>query len=261
MDGTLTEPRKNLDNSMLDAISLLAQYADIGIVSGSPMEYIQEQCGLIFNNFNERWLQDLTIMPCNGTQKYTWSNDRWHPQTLLDMRGHIGEKTFNLLMVELIEAQYLCSLTSAHYGYKMTGHHISYRDSMVNWSPIGRNANSEDRELFTTADIKHNIRTKSFNKLIKREELTEKLAFSLGGSTSIDIYPHGWDKTYALNHYDTSDRIWFIGDRCLAPHGNDKPLYDKINQVNPGCAIETSGPTETIKLIQGIISSIEGSSD
>ena len=124
-------------------------------------------------------------------------------------------------MVELIEAQYVCSLTSAHYGYKMTGHHISYRGSMVNWSPIGRNANSADRELFTTADIKHNIRTKSFNKLIKREELTEKLAFSLG----------------------------------------DKPLYDKINQVNPGCAIETSGPTETIKLIQGIISSIEGSSD
>jgi hydroxymethylpyrimidine pyrophosphatase-like HAD family hydrolase len=48
MDGTLTEPRKNLDNSMLDAISLLAQYADIGIVSGSPMEYIRRAVWIDF---------------------------------------------------------------------------------------------------------------------------------------------------------------------------------------------------------------------
>ena len=48
------------------------------------------------------------------------------------MRQHIGEDTHEILMNKLVEKQYLCSLLSKSYGYPMTGHHISYRGSMVN---------------------------------------------------------------------------------------------------------------------------------
>jgi hypothetical protein len=61
-------------------------------------------------------------------------------------------------MTTLVEKQYLCSLLSNSYEYPMTGHHISYRGSMVNWCPVGRNANHEDREKFAIADQKHSIR-------------------------------------------------------------------------------------------------------
>ena len=117
---------------------------------------------------------------------------------------------------------------------------------MLNWSPVGRNANHSDRRMFVEADDKYSIRKKSLEKLLSDSYLTKFLSFSLGGSTSIDIYPHGWDKTYALNHYDANDLFWFVGDRCLQETGNDKPLYDKLNSIRENTAFQTNGPTETI---------------
>lgn len=261
MDGTLTPARKEMPQEMLDALLLLLQYADVGIVSGSPYEYIREQCSLLFNGLNEYGLQDLLILPCNGTQKYSYSNDKWNKDSSLDMRQYIGEDTHETLMTALVEKQYICSLLSKSYGYPMTGHHISYRGSMVNWCPVGRNANHEDREKFAIADKEHSIRQEALNKLLEIPELTKSLSFSLGGSTSIDIYPHGWDKTYALNHYDNNNLFWFVGDRCLQETGNDKPLYDKLNSIRKNTAFQTNGPSQTIQLIKDIITVIEAEND
>ena len=143
----------------------------------------------------------------------------------------------------------------------MTGHHISYRGSMINWCPVGRNANHEDRESFAIADQKHSIRQDALKKILAIPELTRSLSFSLGGSTSIDIYPHGWDKTYALNHYDNDNLFWFVGDRCLQETGNDKALYDKLNSIRKNTAFQTNGPSQTIQLIKDIITVIEAEND
>ena len=260
MDGTLTPARKEMPVEMLDALLLLLQYADVGIVSGSPFEYIEQQCQLLFGQPNENSLNDLLILPCNGTQKYSYRGDTWNKDSSLDMRQYIGEDVHQTLMHSLIQKQYICSLLSKSYGYPLTGHHISYRGSMVNWSPVGRNANHKDRENFVAADEKFAIRQDALEKLLTTPTLTQSLSFSLGGSTSIDIYPHGWDKTYALNHYD-DDLFWFIGDRCLEESGNDKPLYDKLNSIRSNTAFQTTGPNQTIQLIKDIITVIEAEND
>ena len=44
MDGTLTEPRKNIQQSMLDKLMELTDCVDIGIVTGSDMDYVEQQC-------------------------------------------------------------------------------------------------------------------------------------------------------------------------------------------------------------------------
>lgn len=261
MDGTLTEPRKSMPEDVFEALLLLMQYADVGIVSGSPFDYIKEQCGQLFDNSEEKSFEDLLILPCNGTQKYSCKDNEWVQDSSLDMREYIGEDTFGALMTQLIEKQYICSLLSLSYGYPHTGHFISYRGSMVNWCPVGRNANHQDREAFVVADKEHKIRKEAHKKLTSNKLLTDKLAFSLGGSTSIDIYPHGWDKTYALNHYNDNDLFWFVGDRCLQETGNDKPLYDKVNSIRPNTAFQTEGPEQTILLIKDIIEAIEESNE
>jgi phosphomannomutase len=257
MDGTLTPPRKKMSSEVLDALLLLTQYADIGIVSGSPFTYIKEQCSILFKEKDESFLTDILILPCNGTQKYSYRDCRWTKESFLNMREHIGENIYETLMALLIEKQYICSLLSRSYGYPLTGHHISYRDSMINWCPVGRNATHEDREKFTIADQKHHIRQNALDKLLLSPQLTKNLSFSLGGSTSIDIYPHGWDKTYALTHYDDNNLFWFVGDRCLKETGNDKTLYDKLNTIRKNTAFQTTGPTQTIQLIKDIITVIE----
>ena len=261
MDGTLTPPRKEMPVEMLDALLLLLQYADVGIVSGSPFEYIEQQCQLLFKQADENSLKDLLILPCNGTQKFSYQDDTWNKDSSLDMRSCIGEDVHQTLMYSLMQKQYICSLLCKSYEYPLTGHHISYRGSMVNWSPVGRNATHKDREKFVLADKKFAIRQEALEKLLVTPELVKSLSFSLGGSTSIDIYPHGWDKTYALNHYNEADLFWFIGDRCLEESGNDKPLYDKLNSIRRNTAFQTSGPAQTIQLIKDIITVIEAEND
>ena len=237
------------------------QYADVGIVSGSPFDYIQEQCSVLFEKNNENYFNDLWILPCNGTQKYSYLLDRWNLEFSLDMRGHLPVDVYTTLMRLLIEKQYICSLLSAAYDYPHTGHFISYRGSMINWCPVGRNANHQDREKFSLADKKYSIREKVLEKLLSVPELAQNLSFSLGGSTSIDIYPHGWDKTYALKHYDKNNLFWFVGDRCLQASGNDKPLYDKLNSIRKNTAFQTNGPNQTIQLIKDIITVIEAENE
>ena len=41
------------------------------------------------------------------------------------------------------------------------------------------------------------------------------MTYSIGGQISFDIFPHGWDKTYALRHveHEGFEEIHFFGDK------------------------------------------------
>jgi phosphomannomutase len=71
------------------------------------------------------------------------------------------------------------------------------------------------------------------------------LTIKLGGDTSFDIFPEGWDKTFCLQHFSDYTH-WFVGDRC-GENGNDKEIYDLLKEKDK--AFETSGPDETRILI------------
>mgnify|MGYP000902032089 CR=1 FL=1 len=84
----------------------------------------------------------------------------------------------------------------------------------------------------------------------------QNVTVKLGGNTSFDIYPAGWDKTYALKHFpETMWKHYFVGDRC-GPDGNDFELFNYLNKS--GTAWETSGPEETIEIIEiGLMRALE----
>ena len=100
---------------------------------------------------------------------------------------------------------------------------------------------------------------KSSPRLPKRDEVValvldrlssqgvDDVTIKLGGDTSFDIYPEGWDKTYALKHFPESQwDCFFVGDRCN-PTGNDYEIFEHLNAQER--AFETSGPEETIEII------------
>ena len=66
------------------------------------------------------------------------------------MRKVIGDSDFNILFKKIINYQ---DHIVSHYDIPLTGHFVSYRDSMINWCPIGRNATKEDRERFVNFDL------------------------------------------------------------------------------------------------------------
>ena len=135
-------------------------------------------------------------------------------------------------------------------GIPLTGTFFHYRGPLLNWCPIGRIASLDQRNTWKEYDHGSSIR-KEYMELLKTHIATHDIPVSiaLGGSTSFDIYPTGWDKTYVMNHLTDYEEVYFIGDKCM-PGGNDKTLYDLL--MPEGRAYETGGPSETIRLISKI---------
>ena len=74
----------------------------------------------------------------------------------------------------------------------------------------------------------------------------------VGGETSIDIFPVGWDKSYALKYFKGYE-VYFVGDRCFVG-GNDFDIY---KEMIPGNGFKTSGPDETMVIISKLINELQ----
>lgn len=249
MDGTLTEPRCKFDRNLLEStLTSLTAIPDveIGIITGSDEDYLNQQMEEFLINSPSRSLCHL--LPCNGTKYYK------PPQAFreefelvhdVSMQKHLGCKKYRILIEELIYSQ----VDMIRSGVPLTGHFINCRGSMINWSPIGRNANDDEREEFIKIDKDENLRDRVINELdaiLDLRKVKSDVIIKLGGDTSFDIYPKGWDKTYGLKHFPNWD-VWFVGDRCQ-PSGNDYELYMKCQ----GQSYVTSGPEHTVEIIKQI---------
>ena len=246
VDGTLTESRRPIKTKMLKALRALARHAEIGFLTGSGLEYIKEQLWPALNDPIIK--RNCHLLPCNGTEYLITSGDQeiiFNEISRAIMEEEIGPESTNKLM------KLLCSLQSellSEYDIPLAGNFIQNRGSMVNWCPIGRKADRLKRGVFKDMDKQDFIRGKYMEKLtIGLEELGIDVTVKLGGDTSFDIYPNGWDKTYALRHFEGDDWVfWFVGDRCY-PQGNDYEIFSFLKDT--GRAFETGGPEETIELI------------
>jgi phosphomannomutase len=250
MDGTLTLARRPMNPDIIQSLRALAGIAEIGIISGSDYDYIEEQ---ILRFLPAEICTRCAIFPCNGTKvrKLCLGTGEWPEFYSTSMQGEIGYSHMRDLILWLLENQ----AKIIHYFHELplTGTFISNRGSLVNWCPIGRQATLEDRGKFVEIDQGCNLRERYVEDM-RRSPVFNGLTIALGGQTSFDIYPDGWDKTYALRHLE-GKRVWFVGDRCQ-PGGNDHAVYAKLASM--GRAWETSGPEETVRIIAEIMEHIKG---
>ena len=252
MDGTLTPPRESLEESLIPVLENLSEVAEIGIVTGSDFDYLKQQVGALISHSKIR--KKLHLLPCNGTKHYCPPKNNEDHQLVSsnDMLKELGRRHFQQLMLILIEQQH----SFATDRFPLTGHFINYRGSMINWCPIGRNATSEDRQFFVEYDssFQPSLRERYIERLQHYIGLKRILnvEVKLGGDTSFDIFPTGWDKTYALKHFPFYNH-WFVGDRC-GHNGNDKEIYDLLKHQDR--AYETTSPKETGEITKRIIDDI-----
>ena len=253
MDGTLTEARRKISG---DAVQMLKTLTDKGylvcVVSGSPYHYIHEQLKL----GSVKYSSNLYIMPCNGTQIYSQSvSEGNYEQTYkVTMRDHLAahsslsephkELVHNILELQLYAMR--------RYDFPTTGNFVSDRGSMINWSPIGRDASHEVRATFSAEDNEKSLRKHLCDCLRVRLDDSDLRTtdLALGGSTSIDIFPQGWDKTYALRHIDPQVKVWFWGDKCQ-PGGNDHTLWAQLQSESR--SFEVKSPDETLRSVRELI--------
>tara|TARA_R110000824_G_scaffold118998_3_gene272849 strand:- start:3716 stop:4519 length:804 start_codon:yes stop_codon:yes gene_type:complete len=249
MDGTLTEPRKQFNSKEIQQsfYQLINKEVEIGIITGSDEDYLREQMGSFLSDSSCRY--KMHLMPCNGTKYLKPPNKSKDDYKLIhevSMEKHLGHNKYRELIHELIYSQ----VDMANSGVPLSGHFINCRGTMINWCPIGRNASAKQREDFIRIDAQDNLRSrviKELRAMLRLKNLEDKITIKIGGDTSFDIYPSGWDKTYGLRHFKGWD-VWFIGDRC-DPDGNDYELYQACN----GRSYVSSGPKNTNEIITCIM--------
>ena len=250
MDGTLTESRGFITPKVVTALEYIDKLCTICIVSGSDIDYINSQMEFSkYKSIGYKFLSDIYLYACNGTKVY-------HKNILLKellMSEFIEKERLYSLVALLIDQQSNYINYSNYNGFSspLTGNHIHNRGSMINWSPIGRNADRAERDLFVKFDKKTGFREDTLKSIREyfNEESFADITVVKGGDTSFDIYPNGWDKRLVLN--DLREReIYFVGDRC-EEGGNDYELFKEINDSDNinGQAFATNGPEDTIRII------------
>ena len=245
LDGTLCESRKSPPTHVVQALSQAHQFAEIGILTGSDLDFLQEQCDELFQSLPHD--NKIYALACNGTKAYHVDHVPLAPvgYNLIheeSLQTRLGDDQFHGLMKHLINMQ--AQLVNKIH-MPLTGNFITYRGSTINWCPIGRGADDTQRAKFMQLDEQHDLRTKALIKLkehVCRNHL--KLVVNIAGDTSFDIYPEGWDKTYAMRFFTEHD-VYFWGDR-MSPDGNDHTMHLLLGDKS----FPVTGPDDTASSVR-----------
>lgn len=250
MDGTLTPARKKMSAEVLESLLALSAKYQLGIISGSDFDYITQQCSQALDA-----IDNIDVLPCNGTKFYKKNmlNERYELVHEANMREKINDAVYQRILHKLMTFQK--DIMKRYPELPYTGTFFQYRGSLLNWCPIGRSASHRDRTAWKSWDKNFRIRHE-YSEELKTfiadqnfcKEFEAELTVALGGSTSFDIYPKGWDKTYGLRHYKNCD-VYFVGDKC-EPGGNDYHIFKELNKLGNNSAWQTTSPTQTIQIIK-----------
>ena len=233
VDNTLTESTKGIKKDMLICLeNMVKKNYVLGIVGGSSIDKHLQQIGetKIFELFEYVFSQNGITAFMDGEEIHN-----------NDIRNSLESEYIQEIINELLRI--LLDLP-----IKKVGNMISFRKGLIYFSPVGGDANAEEREQFIEYDKKNNVRNNIISILEKR--FGDKMVISHGGSTGVCIHPIGWDKTYCLNHLDKTefDEIHFFGDQT-EPNGSDYTLYCHPDII--GHSVKS--PEETLCILSSMI--------
>jgi phosphomannomutase len=236
VDGTLTPARLSASPEILDILARLRQKVAIGFVGGSDLVKQQEQLGS--QSVNVTTLFDFCFAE-NGLTAYRLGEQLASNSFI----KWIGEDQYKELVRFILH--YIADLDIPI----KRGTFIEFRNGMINVSPVGRNASTQERNDYEKYDKEHNIRKDFVEKL--RERFGHLgLTFSIGGQISFDVFPKGWDKTYCLQHLENEAKrpggveyttIHFFGDKTFVG-GNDYEIFEDSRTIGH----TVTGPQDTI---------------
>jgi len=244
VDLTLTIPRLGAKPEMLEALAKLRQKCAIGFVGGSNLVKQQEQLG-DEAKVNVTTLFDFCF-PENGLVAYRLG-EQLPSESFINWLGEEKYKKFVKFCLQWIVDNVVDTIPVVR------GTFIEFRNGLINVSPVGRNASTNERNEFEAFDNNAKIRQK-FVEALNKEFPDYGLKISIGGQISFDVFPHGWDKTYCLKHIEEEatrpggvkyETIHFFGDKIF-PGGNDWEIgQDKRVTAHP-----VKNPDDTLAQIK-----------
>jgi len=232
VDETLTPARQAASPEMIQTLRALRKKLVIGFVGGSDLAKITEQLQTGTENVLDEF--DYAFAE-NGLTAFKLGK-QLPSQSFINF---LGEERYKPLVNFILH--YIADLDIPI----KRGTFVEFRRGMVNVSPIGRNATIQERKDFEVLDLKNGYRT-ALVQALKEKFPDYGLTYSIGGQISFDIFPNGWDKTFALGLVDDEqfEEIHFFGDKTYKG-GNDYEIYTDPRTIGHS----VKGPADTIRIL------------
>lgn len=205
VDGTLTPSRGMIDPNFHDWFLNFAILNAVYLVTGSDYPKTLEQLGEQVCTTVKRCYN------CSGNS--IWEN---------------GEEVYhNKFEITENQEKWLRAQLSISDWPVRTGNHLEFRPGLLNFSVVGRNANTEERAQYV-----------KFDKVtLERERIAEKFNFcfsgvqaQVAGETGLDIVYTGQDKGQIIKDFKEVP-VSFYGDN-MVEGGNDYSLKYEITKRN-----------------------------
>lgn len=234
VDGTLSLARQSAKPEMVQLLKDLRKECVTAFVGGSDLVKISEQ----LDSAGEKALNYFDYgFSENGLVAYKLG-EKLASQSFIN---HVGEEEYKKFVKFVLH--YVADLDEVPI---KRGTFIEFRNGMVNISPIGRNASTQERIDFEKWDKQSGCRAK-FIEVLKKEFAHLSFTYSIGGQISFDVFPTGWNKTYALKHIaeEGFTEIHFFGDKTYEG-GNDYEIYTDERTIGHS----VKNPEETYALLK-----------
>jgi phosphomannomutase len=241
LDGTITESRQPIEQTMVNLLCELSKSVTVVIISGSSFKNLLVQLDLLLNIDDKQILKNILLMPTNGSVTYYYndSNSSWELSDSALMLPDIKNKVIQTLEGVISSGNF--DIPNISIGPK-----VEDRGTQISFAGLGIDAPIEAKKLWDP------------NKT-KRKEIVEFIApllpetdIFIAGTTTIDILPKGITKGTMLKKMLEKrelkkEDLLFIGD-ALFEGGNDYEV--KKHGFN---TVQTSGPVQTIEIIQSLL--------
>lgn len=242
LDGTLAESKQHLEPYMADLLYELIKIKKVVIITGGSFGQFQKQFLPFFKPEEDSILTDLILLPTSGSCRYEYNKNtkQWEMTDIEPFPNEIKIKVLSKLNKIVDNHEY--GVGSIIEGDEV----VEDRVTQITLSALGQHAPIEQKKLW---DPNQEKRLK-----IKKDleiELPE-VSIIIGGTTSLDILPSGFDKAKGLIRLldkismNISDMI-FVGD-AIFPGGNDYSLFEAGIE-----SIKVSGPSETAQVIKSFV--------
>ena len=245
LDGTLAESKLPITSEMVGLLFLLAQEKKVAIISGGSFEQFKKQFlpnfipsqkdfEIIYNN--------IILLPTSGSKRYQYnfSLKDWVITDIEKMPDNVREKVLKMLREYVATGKY-------GIGALVKGDEVvEDRMTQITLSALGQHASIANKKIWDP-DQKKRLKIKK-----ELEPLLPEVEINIGGTTSLDFLPKGFNKAKGLmrllNTLEmTKEDMLFIGD-AIFPGGNDySPFEEGID-----CQ-KISGPQEVKKIIRSWI--------
>ena len=238
LDGTLAESKQPLAPEMAEKFAELLAVMPGALVSGANFSRQLEQ--FVAHLPAGANLSNLYLFPENAAECQMWDGRAWKQMYSYSLTEDQKKMILAALGSVLEE-------TGIIEGAPSWGERIEDRGEQITFSALGQHAPVSEKAKWDPDQA-------------KRKDLAERLAklipafnISIGGMTSIDITKKGVNKTQAVKwlskHLEIPiSEMAYIGD-SLFEGGNDA-----IVKETGVPTIETSGPKQTLQIIDSLLS-------